>query len=115
MLQCLLEEGVGFFLLRGPSPAHRRSGVRLAAHPCVACDAPSSALTLLPFTPIPKPPRTTIFSSARPENASSLMKALVHFGAGRTARHSGGVKRRGVPSTSARSSAPVGGTDSALF
>jgi hypothetical protein len=26
MLQCLLEEDVRFLLLRGPSPAHRRSG-----------------------------------------------------------------------------------------
>jgi hypothetical protein len=65
MLQCSLEEEVRFLLLRGPSPAHRRSGVCLTPHPCVACDAPSSAHTPLPFTAIPEPPRTLIFSSVR--------------------------------------------------
>jgi hypothetical protein len=31
---------VTLLLLRGHLPAHRRSGVRLTAHPCNACDAP---------------------------------------------------------------------------
>src|SRR4029077_13747626 len=32
-----------FLLLRGRSPAHRRSWAALADHPCLACEAPSES------------------------------------------------------------------------
>jgi hypothetical protein len=100
MLQCLLEEEVRFLLLRGPlrpltvdpgcGPPVRRMRRTLVGAYAVAVYAYPQATKDI-----------RIFVRAAPENASSLMKALAHFGAGRGARCSGGVKRRDVPSTSA--------------